>query len=103
MLGLDCEWVTELGGRRRPVALLQLATLDGLCVLVRLCRLRELPEDLRVSGGAARVNSAGRRTARTLHRADGVVNTARVDSLRWGQRCRMPTDAVGPGGPGITW
>ncbi|XP_043234842.1 exonuclease 3'-5' domain-containing protein 2-like isoform X1 [Amphibalanus amphitrite] len=47
VLGLDCEWVTEPGGRRRPVALLQLATLDGLCVLVRLCRLPDLPEDLR--------------------------------------------------------
>ncbi|KAG0730393.1 Exonuclease 3'-5' domain-containing protein 2 [Chionoecetes opilio] len=34
-LGLDCEWV-EVKGGRRPVALLQLATCSGVCVLVRL-------------------------------------------------------------------
>lgn len=44
VLGLDCEWVTK--GKRRPVALLQLATPDGLCTLFRLCRLKEVPKDL---------------------------------------------------------
>ena len=49
MLGLDCEWTSSAGGSRRPVSLLQLATLDGLCVLVRLCHIPDLPDDLRVS------------------------------------------------------
>ena len=48
VLGFDCEWVTR-GSSRRPVALLQLATLDGLCVLIRLCRLSQIPDDLKVN------------------------------------------------------
>ncbi|MPC32674.1 Exonuclease 3'-5' domain-containing protein 2 [Portunus trituberculatus] len=38
-IGLDCEWV-QVKGSRRPVALLQLATSSGLCVLVRLSHLK---------------------------------------------------------------
>ena len=34
LLGLDCEWVNR-GKAKSPVALLQLATISGLCVLVR--------------------------------------------------------------------
>ncbi|KAF2354806.1 3'-5' exonuclease domain [Trinorchestia longiramus] len=45
-VGFDCEWVTG-SGTRRPVALLQLATHSGLCVLVRLCRLTSPPQKLR--------------------------------------------------------
>ncbi|XP_013397750.1 exonuclease 3'-5' domain-containing protein 2 [Lingula anatina] len=46
VLGFDCEWVsrTDYHG---PVALLQLATVTGLCVLVRLCKLEEIPEGLK--------------------------------------------------------
>ena len=46
ILGLDCEWVSQCGSCR-PVALLQLATYRGLCVLVRLCLLPSLPTSLR--------------------------------------------------------
>ncbi|CAM9889491.1 unnamed protein product [Lampetra fluviatilis] len=38
VLGMDCEWVVE-DGRAMPVALLQLASASGYCVLVRLCHL----------------------------------------------------------------
>ncbi|GLH01033.1 Werner Syndrome-like exonuclease [Gryllus bimaculatus] len=38
-LGFDCEWVTLPSGRR-PVALLQLASVDGVCALVRLNKLQ---------------------------------------------------------------
>ena len=34
VLGLDCEWVTR-GKHQAPVALLQIATISGLCVLFR--------------------------------------------------------------------
>ena len=34
ILGLDCEWVSR-GKHQAPVALLQIATISGLCVLVR--------------------------------------------------------------------
>ncbi|XP_047740326.1 exonuclease 3'-5' domain-containing protein 2-like [Hyalella azteca] len=42
-IGFDCEWVTGTG-IRRPVALVQLATHTGLCVLVRLSQLTDLSE-----------------------------------------------------------
>lgn len=38
-VGLDCEWV-QVKGSRRPVALLQMATSSGLCVLIRLSHLK---------------------------------------------------------------
>ena len=47
IIGLDCEWVTprpqagsKKGCRPHKVALLQLATASGWCVLVRLCKLK---------------------------------------------------------------
>ncbi|XP_050341446.1 exonuclease 3'-5' domain-containing protein 2 [Bactrocera neohumeralis] len=46
VLGFDCEWVT-VGGKRRPVALLQLSSQKGLCALFRLCNLQQIPKDLR--------------------------------------------------------
>lgn len=44
VIGLDCEWVCDK--TRHPIALLQLATSDGLCVLVRLSKLPKIPTDL---------------------------------------------------------
>ncbi|XP_054742283.1 exonuclease 3'-5' domain-containing protein 2 [Anastrepha obliqua] len=46
VLGFDCEWVT-VGGKRRPVALLQLSSQKGLCALFRLCTLQQIPKGLR--------------------------------------------------------
>ncbi|XP_063696742.1 exonuclease 3'-5' domain-containing protein 2-like [Culicoides brevitarsis] len=46
VLGFDTEWVT-LNGVRQPIALLQLATADGFCALLRLCCLKEIPVELR--------------------------------------------------------
>ncbi|XP_037028779.1 uncharacterized protein LOC119069009 [Bradysia coprophila] len=43
VLGFDCEWSSK-GGK---VALLQLATHRGLCALIRLCRLRTIPDVLK--------------------------------------------------------
>ncbi|XP_042889306.1 exonuclease 3'-5' domain-containing protein 2-like [Penaeus japonicus] len=46
-VGFDCEWV-QVRGRRRPVALLQLASCSGLCVLVRLSLMKDgIPNSLR--------------------------------------------------------
>lgn len=47
VLGFDCEWVT-VGGARRPVALLQLASHRGLCALIRLSNLQTIPSELKV-------------------------------------------------------
>ena len=39
VVGFDCEWV--FWGQRLPVALIQIATYDGLCVLVRIFQMTE--------------------------------------------------------------
>ncbi|XP_071089719.1 exonuclease 3'-5' domain-containing protein 2-like [Haliotis cracherodii] len=47
VVGLDCEWVFE-EFVRHPVALLQISTQQGLCLLVRLCQLEHrVPHSLR--------------------------------------------------------
>ncbi|KAK8394426.1 hypothetical protein O3P69_006544 [Scylla paramamosain] len=59
VLGVDCEWV-DASGRRRPVALLQLATSSGTCVLVRLQAFtRPLPESLQSLLGGVSIIKAG--------------------------------------------
>uniref|UniRef100_A0A2M4BE22 Exonuclease 3'-5' domain-containing protein 2 n=1 Tax=Anopheles marajoara TaxID=58244 RepID=A0A2M4BE22_9DIPT len=45
VLGFDCEWVSTQG-KRRPVALFQLASHRGLCALIRLCMINKLPQEL---------------------------------------------------------
>lgn len=40
-IGFDCEWVSA--GSRGRVALLQLASHRGFCVLIRLCKLSRIP------------------------------------------------------------
>lgn len=45
VLGLDCEWITH-ENQARPVALLQLATPKGLCVLFHLCKFKSVRTDL---------------------------------------------------------
>ncbi|XP_041764587.1 exonuclease 3'-5' domain-containing protein 2 [Anopheles merus] len=45
VLGFDCEWVSNQG-KRRPVALLQLASHRGLCALIRLCMINRIPQEL---------------------------------------------------------
>ncbi|XP_053694716.1 exonuclease 3'-5' domain-containing protein 2 [Sabethes cyaneus] len=45
LLGLDCEWVSEQG-KRRPVALLQLASHRGFCALFRLFEFKRIPAEL---------------------------------------------------------
>ena len=46
VLGLDCEWVSQKG-RTSAVSLLQLASVSGLCVLVRLCQMTSIPASLK--------------------------------------------------------
>lgn len=43
ILGIDCEW-----NKAKKLALLQLATHRGLCVLIRLSRMKKLPNELKV-------------------------------------------------------
>ncbi|XP_041369595.1 exonuclease 3'-5' domain-containing protein 2-like [Gigantopelta aegis] len=46
VVGLDCEWVFS-EGHTKPVALVQISTQQGLCLLVRLNRMTSLPATLR--------------------------------------------------------
>ncbi|PSN47595.1 Exonuclease 3'-5' domain-containing protein 2 [Blattella germanica] len=46
VLGFDCEWVTR-NGRRCPIALMQIASSDGFCALIRLSTLTEFPQNLK--------------------------------------------------------
>jgi len=46
VIGLDCEWVSQ-DGKSGPVALLQIATFRGLCILVRLCKMSSIPNSLK--------------------------------------------------------
>lgn len=48
MLGIDCEWVNEYQSGRQPIALLQLQSVQGLCLLIRLPYVG-MPGELRVS------------------------------------------------------
>ncbi|XP_071518284.1 exonuclease 3'-5' domain-containing protein 2-like [Panulirus ornatus] len=46
-VGFDCEWV-QVKGHRRPVALLQLASCSGVCILLRLSNMKpNFPPSLR--------------------------------------------------------
>ncbi|XP_046376546.1 exonuclease 3'-5' domain-containing protein 2-like [Haliotis rufescens] len=49
VVGLDCEWVSDhTTGHRSQVALLQMATTSGLCLLVRLCHMGSMiPQTLK--------------------------------------------------------
>ncbi|XP_072028689.1 exonuclease 3'-5' domain-containing protein 2-like isoform X2 [Amphiura filiformis] len=46
VLGLDCEWCSK-SGKANSVALLQLAAANGLCVLIQLCHMQQIPQCLK--------------------------------------------------------
>ncbi|KAG5683740.1 hypothetical protein PVAND_013005 [Polypedilum vanderplanki] len=47
VLGFDCEWVT-VNNERRKVALIQLCSGEGYCVLFRVCKFSTIPLELRM-------------------------------------------------------
>lgn len=50
VIGLDCEWTPCHRKKQKPdVALLQIATRDGFCVLFRTCFMKVVPSQLLVS------------------------------------------------------
>jgi len=50
VIGLDCEWTPVRRKKQLPdVALLQIATRDGYCVLFRTCFMEEVPLPLLVN------------------------------------------------------
>lgn len=84
VLGFDCEWVT-VKGSRRPVALLQLSSYEGQCVLFRLCRLQTLGPELTKlleNDNVLKVGVAPRDDASKLW-ADYGVNVGSTFDLRY--------------------
>ena len=47
VVGLDCEWVSNGKSDSHPVALMQLATPQRICYLIRLNRMSAVPDVLR--------------------------------------------------------
>lgn len=46
---MDCEWIPTTKKNQQPdVSLLQIAAVDGFCVLIRTCYIAELPPSLLV-------------------------------------------------------
>nr|XP_029718912.1 exonuclease 3'-5' domain-containing protein 2-like [Aedes albopictus] len=58
VIGLDCEWVSFYGTRQK-VALLQLASASGLCLLIRLFQMDAFPRELRDLLGDPRIFKVG--------------------------------------------
>lgn len=49
VIGMDCEWTPVHRKKEKPdVALLQIATNDGFCILLRTCFMTELPHAMLV-------------------------------------------------------
>ncbi|KAH8294988.1 hypothetical protein KR018_004907 [Drosophila ironensis] len=81
VLGFDCEWIT-VGGSRRPVALLQISSHEGLCALFRLCHMKQIPRDLRElleDDGVIKVGVAPQEDAMKLSHDYGVGVASTLD------------------------
>lgn len=92
VLGFDCEWVT-VGGSRRPISLLQLASQSGLCGLFRLNALRNIPAELREllqDEEILKVGIVPQEDARALAKEYGVTVASTLDlrhlALRAGRK-----------------
>jgi len=77
VVGLDCEWV-----QKRPVALLQLSSPCGLCVLLRLFKMAAVPpslQELLADRSVIKVGVAVNDDSRKLHLDYGIVVAGCVD------------------------
>ncbi|XP_032819750.2 exonuclease 3'-5' domain-containing protein 2 [Petromyzon marinus] len=80
VLGMDCEWVVE-DGRAMPVALLQLASASGYCVLVRLCPLNSSTPSSTISSTTSSSSSPDSFSSTAVDGAADLTN-ALPSSLR---------------------
>nr|XP_019559298.2 exonuclease 3'-5' domain-containing protein 2-like [Aedes albopictus] len=91
VLGLDCEWNNWY--ERFPVALLQLATNQGLCVLIRLCKMDSIPStlnDLLSDGKIKKVGVEVKRDMQYLYNDYQLVGNGAVDLRDLAKRCGVP-------------
>ncbi|XP_052250586.1 exonuclease 3'-5' domain-containing protein 2-like isoform X2 [Dreissena polymorpha] len=79
-VGFDCEWV--FSGKRLPVALIQIATYDGFCVLIQIHKFTCIPSTLRHFLGdksILKLGVASKEDGKKLHRDYGIVVEGCVD------------------------
>lgn len=91
VLGLDCEWNGWSG--RPPVALLQLATHRGLCVLIRLCEMDTIPIELYQLLSDANVKKVGvmvERDMKYLCEDYQLVGRGALDLRPLAKKCGVP-------------
>ncbi|EDS34334.1 3'-5' exonuclease [Culex quinquefasciatus] len=92
ILGFDCEWVTEKG-KRHPVALLQLASHQGLCALIRLCQMKRIPPELGEllnDPGILKVGIGAIEDAQLLRSDYNLKVESALDLRHLAERCRVP-------------
>lgn len=92
ILGFDCEWVTEKG-KRHPVALLQLASHQGLCALIRLCQMKRIPPELGEllnDPAILKVGIGAIEDAQLLRSDYNLKVESALDLRHLAERCRVP-------------
>lgn len=91
VLGLDCEWYNMY--ERHPVALLQLATNQGLCVLIRLCEIDYIPSTLNDLLSDAKIKKVGvevKRDMQYLYTDYNLRGNGAIDLRDLARRCGVP-------------
>uniref|UniRef100_H2YDP4 Exonuclease 3'-5' domain-containing protein 2 n=1 Tax=Ciona savignyi TaxID=51511 RepID=H2YDP4_CIOSA len=98
VIGFDCEW-TSLSGKPLPVALLQLSTVSGFCLLIRLCcytgnlprQLLDVLSDVRI----IKVGVGPLEDAKKLLHDYGIVVSGCLDLRSLDMRNRQTKDHIG--------
>ena len=96
-LGMDCEWVSQPGCSNNPIALLQLATPNNECFLIRLAKMnsQRLPQTLKATLEDGRVLKFGvgiMDDAKKLANQYGVNICGCVDLRHLVLRCKWATE-----------
>lgn len=97
VLGFDTEWVT-VKGSRQPIALLQLSTAKGLCALLRLCCMRQIPPELKEileNEEIWKVGVAPQEDARFLSHDYGVGVASTLDLRYMALEARVKPEGLG--------
>ncbi|XP_062551887.1 exonuclease 3'-5' domain-containing protein 2-like [Armigeres subalbatus] len=91
-IGLDCEWVT-IGGVRQSVALLQMASSSGMCLLIRMFLMDAFPNELKDLLADPKILKVGVEVyfdGRKLQEDYGLVVKGTVDLRHLAKKLRVP-------------
>ncbi|XP_042856535.1 exonuclease 3'-5' domain-containing protein 2-like isoform X2 [Penaeus japonicus] len=94
-VGFDCEWV-HVKNKRRPVALLQLASSMGMCVLIRISQMKdEIPKTLKAfleDGKVLKVGVDSLKDGNYLASDYGLMVHGCVDLRHLAVQCQQAND-----------